>query len=66
MRKLHIRKGLVQTVPCVVVGNIFDCVKMNIKLCLKFESNLDELFTQVKSSVIYGITRLVKDQSNIP
>ena len=60
---MHIRKGLVHTVP---LATIFDCVKMNIKLCLKFESKLDELFTQVKGGVIYGITRLVKDQSNIP
>jgi hypothetical protein len=37
---------------------------------LKFESKLDELFIQarvcVNGGVIYGITRLVKDQSNIP
>jgi hypothetical protein len=43
---------------------------MNIKLCLKFESKLDELFTQAqawaKSGVIYGITRQVKDLTNIP
>jgi hypothetical protein len=32
MGKLHIRKGLVQTVPHAVVSNNFDCVKMNIGL----------------------------------
>jgi len=53
----------VQTVPLVT---IFDCVKMNIKLCLKFESKLDELFMQIQSGVIYGITRQVKDLTNIP
>jgi hypothetical protein len=39
---------------------------MKIKLCLKFESKLDELFAQVKGGVIYGITRQVKDLTDIP
>jgi len=50
----------------VPLVTIFDCVKMNIKLCLKFESKLDELFTQIKSGVIYGITRQVQGLTDIP
>ena len=52
MRKLHIRKGLVQTVPCVVASNI---IVIASKLISNFSFEF-ELFKLIE----YGITRQVK------